>query len=306
MVDDNDMNLKVARNLLKLCGIRPEEAASGKETIEYMKENTYDIVFLDHMMPGMDGIETLHRLRESGLIPEETVMIVLTANAVVGARENYLKEGFDDYLSKPVEIKHLVEKLSAHLPEKAYHDTNEERLPAGAGPSSDGSAESTQGQEKGIIEFAPVEEDGILEFAPDEEDGSGIYEDAGKKADYDIDILRKYGIDVDAGLNYCAGDESLYFEMLSDFIGTCEGKIAETDRLYQDENWHDYEVAVHALKSNAKLIGATSASKLAKELEEAAAGNDTGFITGHHEALLSMVKDVADMVRSGDKAMNNL
>ena len=123
VVDDNDMNLKVARNLLKLCGIRPEEAGSGAQTIELMRQNTYDIVFLDHMMPGMDGIETLQRVKEEKLVPGNTVMIALTANAVVGARETYLAAGFHDYLSKPIELRHLVEKLQEYLPERAYEDS---------------------------------------------------------------------------------------------------------------------------------------------------------------------------------------
>ena len=120
VVDDNEMNLKVVRNLLKLNGIVPDLVNSGTETIERMKQKTYDIVFLDHMMPGMDGIETLHKLKELNLVPTQTVIIALTANAVVGARENYLKEGFTDYLSKPIELGQLVEKLKAYLPKGLY------------------------------------------------------------------------------------------------------------------------------------------------------------------------------------------
>ncbi len=303
MVDDNDMNLKVARNLLKLCGIKPKEAVSGKETIEYMKKETYDIVFLDHMMPGMDGIETLHRLKESGLVPEETVMIALTANAVVGARETYLKEGFDDYLSKPIEIKHLVEKLSVHLPKRAYQDTDEERMPEFVPAEEDGIMEFVPAGEDGIMEFVPAGEDGILEFVPDGEDGGTIYEDNGKKVDYDTDHLRKSGLDVDDGLMYCAGDESFYFEMLSDFVELYEKKLLETDRLYQDGNWHDYEVMVHALKSNVKMLGASSVYELAKDLEDAAKKADTGFIKEHHGRLISTVEDLVALIRSGEKAI---
>ena len=286
IVDDNDMNLKVARNLLKLCGIKPDEAVSGMETIECMKKNTYDIVFLDHMMPGMDGIETLHILKESALIPDETVMIVLTANAVVGARENYLNEGFADYLSKPIEIKYLVEKLTRYLPERAYMNTDEERQSDGAGTSGE-AAESARGERGEVMEFAPTEEDGIMEFEPEDEDSTIVNKDTGKKPEYDLDRLKESGIDVDAGLHYCAGEKSLYFEMLSDFVRT----------VYHDRNWHEYEVAVHALKSNVKMIGATSVSELAKNLEEAAENGDAGFITEHHDGLLSAVEYVADVIR---------
>lgn len=117
VVDDNKMNIKVAANLLKLCSITPDSVLSGEEAIEKMEKNTYDIVLLDHMMPKMDGIETLAELRKRELIPEGTKVIVLTANAVVGAKEEYLAAGFDDYLSKPMEIKELVEALVKYLPE---------------------------------------------------------------------------------------------------------------------------------------------------------------------------------------------
>ncbi|MBR4515286.1 MAG: response regulator [Lachnospiraceae bacterium] len=122
LVDDNDMNLAVAGNLLKLCGVKADMASSGAETISIMEKKTYDIVFLDHMMPEMDGVETLQALKERKLIPPSCKMIVLTANAVVGAREKYLENGFDDYLSKPMVLADLSGMLKKHLPESAYEE----------------------------------------------------------------------------------------------------------------------------------------------------------------------------------------
>ncbi len=115
VVDDNALNQKVTRNYLKLCGIVPDEAMSGMTAIELMRKNTYDVVFLDHMMPEMDGIETLHAIREENLAPENTIMVVLTANAIEGSREMYINEGFDDYISKPVELTAMVSKLEGYL-----------------------------------------------------------------------------------------------------------------------------------------------------------------------------------------------
>ncbi|MCR5520323.1 MAG: response regulator [Lachnospiraceae bacterium] len=134
VVDDNDMNLKVARNLLKLSNIKPDLASSGAECIELMKKNKYDLVLMDHMMPVMDGIETLSRLKEEKLIPDDTHVIVLTANAVVGAKEKYLAAGFDDYLSKPIEVEELQSKLSAHLPAELveWRDSSEAEEEASA------------------------------------------------------------------------------------------------------------------------------------------------------------------------------
>ncbi len=116
VVDDNKMNLKVIENLLKLNGIKPDMALSGHEALDKMKKGRYDVVLLDHMMPQMDGIETLSKAREEAIIPGNCAVIALTANAVVGARESYISAGFDDYLSKPVEVASMERALGKYLP----------------------------------------------------------------------------------------------------------------------------------------------------------------------------------------------
>ena len=305
VVDDNEMNLKVARNLLKLCGIRPDEASSGEETIERMKENTYDIVFLDHMMPGMDGIETLHRLQEESLVPESTVMIALTANAVLGARENYLAEGFKDYLSKPIEVKHLVGKLKAYLPERAYTEqVPGDSVPVSSEEKEDESMQFTEAGDDEIMEFAPDDgEDDVLEFAPDDGEGDVLEfaPDEGGSTGEGTDTagaggalerLKAEGVDVSAGLGYCAGDEELYMEMLGDYISSSEGKLENLDSLYRDRSWHDYEVAVHALKSNSRMVGLSTAFEQALALERAAESEDVSFIEQNHPVLLETVREV--------------
>ena len=115
MTDDNTMNIKVANGLLKKFAIKCDSAYSGEETIELVKQKTYDIIFLDHMMPKMDGIETLTILKEQQLITDQTKIIALTANAIVGAEETYLAAGFDDYLSKPIDMGKLEELLHKYL-----------------------------------------------------------------------------------------------------------------------------------------------------------------------------------------------
>nr|MCR5624475.1 response regulator [Lachnospiraceae bacterium] len=118
VVDDNRMNLKVARGLMKRNGIIPDEAMSGREAIEMMRNKRYDIVFLDHMMPKMDGVETLKILKEENLIREGCAVIALTANAISGSKEKYLEAGFDDYLSKPIDIVQMEKKFYEWLPKK--------------------------------------------------------------------------------------------------------------------------------------------------------------------------------------------
>ena len=115
VVDDNKMNLKVAGKLLSLFGIKADMVSSGKEALEVLSEKQYDILFLDHMMPEMDGIEVLHEIKARSLVSEETAIIALTANAISGVREMYLSEGFDDYLSKPIEPAELESILRKYL-----------------------------------------------------------------------------------------------------------------------------------------------------------------------------------------------
>ncbi len=122
VVDDKDLNLFVFQSLLKRTEIQIDLAKTGSEALEKTKLQTYDIIFLDHLMEGMDGIETLHRLQDDESNPNQhTPVIALTANAFSGCREIYLKEGFHDYLSKPIDSTKLEEMIIKYLPESFVH-----------------------------------------------------------------------------------------------------------------------------------------------------------------------------------------
>ena len=115
VVDDNKLNLKVATRILEKYGIKVDTLSSGKECVFKIKEGAkYDMIFLDHMMPEMDGIETLHILKKMDGYDIPPI-IVLTANAITGMREMYLKEGFNEYLSKPININDLNKILVKYL-----------------------------------------------------------------------------------------------------------------------------------------------------------------------------------------------
>ena len=117
VVDDTPMNLTVFRGLLKRTLVKIDTADSGLEALSLAREKKYDVIFLDHMMPNMDGIETLQRLKAETEGPNiNTPAICLTANAISGAREEYLAAGFDDYLSKPIDAVKLEEMMIRYLP----------------------------------------------------------------------------------------------------------------------------------------------------------------------------------------------
>jgi len=116
VVDDNKMNLKVIQALLKRSGVQLDLANGGEECLQITKDKKYDLILMDHMMPEPDGIQTLHMLREDkNNINADTKVIVLTANAIEGTREEYLKEGFEDYLSKPVQVDKLESVLAKYI-----------------------------------------------------------------------------------------------------------------------------------------------------------------------------------------------
>ena len=131
MVDDTPMNLTVFRNLLKQTKVQIDTAERGAEGLELMRSKKYDIIFLDHMMPEKDGIETLHELKTDAANPNlHTPAICLTANAISGARERYLAEGFDDYLTKPIDADALEEMMMKYLPkEKVIKQTGGKDTP---------------------------------------------------------------------------------------------------------------------------------------------------------------------------------
>ncbi len=117
VVDDNAVNIAVVRGLLKKCNIQTEDALSGPECLDKVSKSHYDIILMDHMMPGMDGIETFKKIRQMKNGKCENVpCIALTANAVAGSKDQYLAAGFTDYLSKPINIDELYRQLMEYLP----------------------------------------------------------------------------------------------------------------------------------------------------------------------------------------------
>ncbi len=125
IVDDNDMNLEVIAGLLEDTKTKVRTVGSGQECIDILRENQFDLIFLDQMMPGMSGVQTLEVIKKEHLA-DDIPIIALTADAIVGARENYIKEGFYDYLSKPVMYDALEEVLLKHLKKELIGSADDE------------------------------------------------------------------------------------------------------------------------------------------------------------------------------------
>jgi signal transduction histidine kinase/CheY-like chemotaxis protein len=117
VVDDNEFNLRVAYGLLNLMEIEADTADSGFKAIDLVKEKDYDIVFMDHMMPEMDGVDTVREIRKLGGKFENLIIIALTANVVKNAQDMFLSSGFNDFLAKPIEVGELYDIVRKYLPE---------------------------------------------------------------------------------------------------------------------------------------------------------------------------------------------
>ncbi|GHT92574.1 hypothetical protein AGMMS49545_10330 [Betaproteobacteria bacterium] len=127
VVDDNAVNLSVAAGLLQKYGIEVDTANGGQEGIDKAADNEYDIIFMDHMMPEVDGLDATHAIRSMGGRHEHDIIVALTANAVSEARESFIQSGMNDFLSKPIIISHLQEILLRYLPaEKVIRDQGSE------------------------------------------------------------------------------------------------------------------------------------------------------------------------------------
>ena len=277
VVDDNEMNLKVAKNLLGLFGISPKLSESGWDAMQQVKKDFYNIVLLDHMMPKMDGKETLNKMKEYRFLADDTKVIALTANAIAGAREEYLEAGFHDYLSKPIEIAQLENILRKWLPESVINEEEHKK-------------EQEDGQ-GGFFEFYPEEDKNVTNAISYTESENG--EDKGaalKKA------LKNLGLDTEGALGFCGGDISLYEEILSDFVTSYEGKRKELDESFHEKDWHEFEVKIHAIKSVTKTIGAMELSALALELEKAAAELDENYIMDGYPKFVSGYKGTAERI----------
>lgn len=252
VVDDNRMNLDVFRALLKKTRVRVMTASSGKECLRLVKRQEFDIIFLDHMMPEMDGVETLRQLKETeDNLSKNAPVIALTANAVVGAKEEYIAEGFTDYLSKPVQGSTLEKMVRDYLPGRLVHEEGNENIvnttAAGDLKTEDTGTDSAACQPTAEEECC---EDIAQEKFPGEK------------------LLCAHHIRAARALPYFGDDVEMYLEILEEFGAGMPERVVKLEAAAWD--CESYAVLVHALKSNAKNVGAETLGVMAFEHEKAA------------------------------------
>ncbi|MCM1417139.1 MAG: response regulator, partial [bacterium] len=122
LVDDNRVNRRVFCGLLKQTQVKITDVGSGRECLDHVRTKHYDMIFLDHMMPEMDGMETMRRMKEmEDNLCKGTPIVMLTANAIMGAKEQYLAAGFDDFLAKPIDQTKLERLMMHWMPQDKVH-----------------------------------------------------------------------------------------------------------------------------------------------------------------------------------------
>jgi signal transduction histidine kinase/CheY-like chemotaxis protein/HPt (histidine-containing phosphotransfer) domain-containing protein len=270
VVDDEPMNLTVAKSIFKRYGMKVTTAPSGQDAVRLCKETRFDIIFMDHMMPGMDGVETMKLIRSDHTRACANVPIVaLTANAVSTAKEMFLSVGFDGFVSKPVELVELERVLKKVLPanmityEAGDYSLTEQ---GGSAPESGGAAPPAPAP-------APT--------------GDPVY-----------DALAQCGVDSKIGLGYCQNDGNFYKELLTQFATEAEAKRTKIRAYFDSGDMKNYEVFVHALKSTSKMIGCPGLSEKAKALEFAAKEGRTDYIKAEHAGVMKDYEALTDCIIS--------
>lgn len=236
IVDDNSVNLTVADGLLKPLKLQIDTAQSGKEAITKISNKHYDLIFMDHQMPDLNGIETTHIIRRFHEEYANVPIIAFSANSSTEAEMMFLNEGLNDCVGKPFELRMLISKLKRWLPKEKIQKISDEFEPS----------------------LEPIDTQSSVSIE---------------------------GLDTDAALKLL-GSEELLWAVLKDYYKVIRKKAERIHQLEQKEDWKNYTIEVHALKSASRQIGAMELSALAADLEKAGNAQNAQLIHQYTGSML--------------------
>ncbi len=249
LVDDIITNIRVAEGLLAPYNFQIDSCTSGELAVEHVRQNSYDLIFMDHMMPGMDGVEAAKAIRALG-DPERCVVpiIALTANAMSGTREMFLENGLDGFLAKPIELGKLNEVVEKWIPMKKRRERD---------LSGQVRAKKTPGD-------PAAETPAPLPAIPNIE-----------------------GLETALGVRAFRGAEVYFGRILKSYAGSAPHALAKMEEAFRggldnEENLRRYTIAIHGLKGSSYSVFANVLGRKAEELEKAALAGDRSFIGDHH------------------------
>ena len=275
VVDDNEINLEVTEGLLEPLNMQIDLADSGKRALQMIEKKKYHLIFMDHMMPVMDGVETTERIRRMEDEYYRTVPIIaLTANALMDAREQFAKAGMNDFVAKPVEMKEICKCLKKWLPEELI-------LPVD--PSSQNKVPDSEKEVQGAAQGA-------------QSSGAGQSEQGGSLPDLP-------GINAADGVKY-SGSEKLWYKLLGDFYKLIDAKANKLEKCLADGLIKDYTIEVHALKNTARMVGAGQLSEWFHRMEDCGNAGDVETITRETPDLLNELRSYKEILRPYGEAGN--
>ena len=272
VVDDNLVNLRIFVGLLEEHKMNIYTADSGLHCIEMCQRMKFDLIFLDHMMPKKDGIETLHEMRsDPATLNADTPVVAFTANAVSGMKDMFLEQGFNDFLSKPIEISKLEDILSFYLPQ-----------------------------------------DKIISIR----NNSAAYNEIMKKSSSENEIkietddaaFTVEGINMETALFYSGNSYETLRDILSVFVEDGSKKLDLLVKYMEEEDFENYRIEIHAVKSLCKGIGADSLSEKALKLETACKEGNFDYVRANAQEaytdyvlLLARIDETLTQLGENDK-----
>lgn len=260
VVDDNEVNLKIVVGLAKNTKLQIDTALSAAEGLKLIRQHSYQLLLIDHMMPEMDGIEMLQHVKTmDGGIYKDIPAVAITANALSGAKQTYLDAGFCGYLSKPIDPERFEQIIKDNLPQEYVTECGDGNGDtATEGQETDGTPDPKQAEEWSIP-----------------------------------------GIDIAKALSYIGGSRELYISLLRTYLDGSEERIRKLEECKNKEDIFNYDITIHGLKGISASIGADSMAAAAAGLEEACKDPQTAmaYIQINHDQAVSRYRELLEQIK---------
>lgn len=282
IVDDVEMNLKVLCGFMKGTLAQVDTAVSGEQCLVLVQSKHYDLIFLDHQMPVMDGLDTYRKMQKLEISAnKETPVIALTSEGYDDAKDSLLSAGFTDYLPKPIKERDLLRALKWYLPKQKVlsMDDLQDVLDNGT-DNLEGHSQSWSAKEESMAANEDVELRVVTNVKP-----RNVF-----------DSLQGI-LDIKAGLDYCADDGEIYFEMLQEYVASPISRNVES--CYKNGEWDNYRFYTHVLCDASSAIGAMEMAESFRELENACRESRMTFVRSHHELAMAMHAELIHKIQRG-------
>lgn len=275
LVDDNAMNLKVALGLLKPLQLTIETAANGAEALDMVEHQPeYHLILIDHMMPVMDGVEATKAIRaHEGEYFRKIPIIALTANVIAGVKEQYIADGMNDMIPKPIDLQTLYRKVEMYLPkELIIHTETPAAAPAPAVVHRGGVNSAAAGEASTARHMTQGQEPVMPEQLPEIP-----------------------GVDVEKGIAYCQSYQFLC-AMFGDFVEGIEEKSERIRNLLDREDYKKYTMEVHGLKGICRMIGAGTLGSEFYELEKIGKAENLSAMKTRTAEVLQHYREMGEII----------